>query len=326
MSDTILAALISVFIPLLIAGLLTQKRIEYPEVPEDSASTAQIMEQELPDLQIAVLFGDGQVRLMELEQYITGVVLQEMPAAFEFEALKAQAVVSRTYALRGKTTAGKHDDADVCADSSCCQAYISQEEYLSAGGKPEMVKKVTDAVMETQGNVLAYEGKLIEATYFSCSGGRTEDALAVWGSDVPYLRSVESPGEENAAHYSDTVTFPLDEFAASLDLPVPYSLQGWIGPAQYTEGGGIDTILLGGISFSGKELRSRLGLRSTNISIEVDGDSVIVTTMGFGHRVGMSQYGADAMAVGGSDCAEILAHYYPGAELMVWIDKEHSLG
>jgi stage II sporulation protein D len=160
--------------------------------------------------------------------------------------------------------------------------------------------------------VLTYEGSLIEATYFSCSGGSTEDAAAVWGTDFSYLRAVDSPGEEHAAHYTDTVSFTVDELEQRLGV----ALAGeWIGRVSYTAGGGVDTILIGGKCFTGKEIRTILGLRSTVFEMEVSGETVAITTRGFGHRVGMSQYGADAMAVSGSSYEEILAHYYPGTTI-----------
>ena len=173
---------------------------------------------------------------------------------------------------------------------------------------------------ETENLVLSYQGELIEATYFSCSGGSTEDAVAVWGTDVPYLQAVASPGEENAAHYSDTVTFKAEEFASLLGLDLTGAPKSWIGPVSYTEGGGVDTMEIGGVRFKGTTLRSALGLRSTAFSVSCTNDAVTITTRGFGHRVGMSQYGADAMAVNGSTFEEILSYYYQGTELTQWID------
>lgn len=333
--EMILILVLSLLIPLLTAGSIMRFNIgtvsqDEKEQTEDRKDgyTVPLKETDPPVsvITISVLLDGGTVTQMDLDEYVQGVVLKEMPADFEFEALKAQAVVARTYAMRGKTVGSKHENADVCTNSECCQAFCSREEYLAAGGDAEMAEKVEKSVTETKNAVLIYNGKLIEATYFSCSGGRTEDALAVWGSDVPYLQSVESPGEENAAHYSDTVTFSLDAFANCLNLSVPGSLEDWIGEVKYTQGRGVDTIQIGGASFTGKELRKLLGLRSTNFSINAAGDTVTVTTMGFGHRVGMSQYGADAMAATGETYESILAHYYPGTTLTVWIDKENALG
>ena len=261
-----------------------------------------------PKHTICVQTEDGN-REMELDTYVTGVLLGEMPADFEPEALKAQAIVARTYTLKSR----KHLPALVCTDSSCCQSYCTEEAYLAAGHSGDDLEKIRTAVADTSALVLTYEGKLIEATYFSCSGGRTEDALAVWGTDVPYLQSVESPGEEAAAHYTDTVTFTTEEFGELLGAEIPKD--GWLGKVTYTRGGGVDTVMIAGTPYSGTTVRKRLGLRSTAFVLNQVGNTVTVTTKGFGHRVGMSQYGADAMAVSGYSCQEILAHYYPGTVL-----------
>ena len=270
--------------------------------------------QERPKTMLTVQHGDELVQ-MELDAYLTGVVLAEMPASFAEEALKAQAVVARTYTMRAAEGKRKHADAAVCTDSACCQGYIAPEAYLEAGGTGRSIEKIRTAVEETEGLVLTYEGKLIEATYFSCSGGTTEDAVAVWGSDVPYLKSVESPGEEHATHFTDEMVCSADEFRAALCKDLVGAPDSWFGHITYTAGGGVDTIEICGVSYRGTEIRKLLGLRSTVFSIRTDGDLLTIKTRGFGHRVGMSQYGADAMADGGSDCAAILAHYYPGTTL-----------
>lgn len=250
---------------------------------------------------------------LPLEEYVVGVVLGEMPADFESEALKAQAVVARTYICR-RMNNPKHENAMVCTESSCCQSFLSDAEYHNRGGTDEQITKISNAVMDTAGLTLMYDGQYIEATYFSCSGGRTEDAADVWGQDVPYLQSVTSPGEESAAHFTDTVKIPCDEFLEKLGVGVDKNeLQ--IGSITYTAGGGVDTIELCGEKIKGTYVRSRLNLRSTVFTATVIGNHVIITTKGFGHRVGMSQYGADAMAVQGADYEEILAHYFPGTVL-----------
>ena len=175
---------------------------------------------------------------------------------------------------------------------------------------------------ETEDLVLTFEGNLIEAPYFSCSGGTTEDAVAVWGTDVAYLQSVSSPGEEHATHYSDTVIFTPEEFAKALDLDVQGDIDpnSWLGDVTYTQGNGVDTMEICGKIFRGTELRKLLDLRSTSFTVNGESDRLIIVTRGFGHRVGMSQYGADAMAVNGSTFDEILAHYYQGTELTKWED------
>jgi stage II sporulation protein D len=178
------------------------------------------------------------------------------------------------------------------------------------------VDKVRAAVADTDGLVLEYGGELIDATYFSCSGGVTEDAVAVWGRDVPYLQSVQSPGEESAPRFRDSISFSAAEFAEKLGLSAKGDPSGWFGAVTRTEGGGVETMTIRGKSFTGTQLRSKLGLRSTAFEVAVSGRTITVTTRGFGHRVGMSQYGAQAMAKAGSTCDEILAHYYTGAELV----------
>ena len=258
---------------------------------------------------------DGEVTAMDMDEYLLGAVLAEMPADFEAEALKAQAVAARTYARRAYVTGGKHGDGSVCGNYACCQAYISPEYYLERGGTQEGVDKVRSCVTATSGMVLTYDGALIEATYFSCSGGRTEDAVAVWGTEYPYLQAVDSPGEEGAAHYRDTVTFSPEVFCARLGLALTGEPESWFGEVTYTDGGGVDTLVIGETVFRGTELRALLGLRSTAFAVDASDGNIHITTRGYGHRVGMSQYGADAMAVAGAEYGEILAHYYPGTSL-----------
>lgn len=282
-----------------------------PESPEETQSIEN-------KLKVRLRNQSAEVIQWEMDAYLVGVVLAEMPAGFETEALKAQAVVARTYALKAYTTGGKHGDGSVCTQSGCCQAYISEENYLKNRGTPKDVEKVRSAVLETSGYVLMYGGELIEATYFSCSGGQTEDAVAVWGTDFPYLRSVASPGEENAAYYTGTTQMEGKEFCRLLGISPQGSPNDWIEDITYTSGGGIDEAVIGGKVFSGVQLRQLLGLRSTAVSMQVQGQTIVLTTKGYGHRVGMSQYGADAMAASGSNWRQILAHYYSGTEAVMW--------
>lgn len=263
-------------------------------------------------INIPVLGKDENAVQMGMDEYLTGVLLGEMPASFESEALKAQAVVARTYTVRAYEGKNKHENAAVCVDSGCCQAYISESDYLKKGGTEEEIAKMRRAVAETAGQVLTYEGELIEATYFSCSGGITEDAVAVWGTDVPYLRATLSPGEEEAAHYSDSVSISLDDFKSALSLNLEGDPKSWFGAVTYTAGGGVSSMMIGGTEFQGTDLRKLLGLRSTAFTISVENGVIQINTRGYGHRVGMSQYGADAMAASGSTYDQILAHYYQG--------------
>jgi len=303
--DVLTAALMGFVLP----GVIFHSMGKILEQPRESGVPGQTVRPTVPEedrLTMRLLGPGGETEDMDMEAYLTGVVLAEMPASFETEALKAQSVVARTYTLKVMEAGAKHGGA-VCTDHTCCQAYMDPAQYT---GGEENLQKVRSAVLATAGQVLTYEGALIEATYFSCSGGSTEDAVAVWGTDYPYLRATESPGEERAAHFTDSVTFSAAEFAERLGISHVN-----VGSATYTAGGGVNTIRLGGKAFKGTEVRTLLGLRSTAFSISVEGQTVTVTTRGFGHRVGMSQYGADAMALEGADYGTILAHYYQGTEL-----------
>ncbi len=265
---------------------------------------------------LPVLFADGTIVTMDMNQYLVSVLLGEVPTDFALHALMAQAVVARTYACKRHLEGIKHPEGAVCTDSACCQAYRPVEQYLSEGGTSAGVERIRRAVERTTGQVLVYDGKLIDATYFSCSGGRTEDALAVWGTDIPYLQAVDSPGEEQATHYTDTVQFTAEEFKKLLEIETGEPPSRWFGQVTYTDGGGVDTVVIAGKLFRGTELRGLLKLRSTAFVMMGAGNIVHITTRGFGHRVGMSQYGAEAMAVRGSTYTQILAHYYTGTEII----------
>lgn len=318
----IVALVLTIIMP---AALLEQNVEEEPLVL--------VIEQ--PDLkteeQTIRLDKGGCVEELPLETYLIGVVLSEMPASFELEALKAQAVAARTFALRQMKSA-KHDDADLCANSQCCQAWIDNQSFAEKLGEQanRYWEKAETAVQETRGQVLTYQGELIEAVYFSCSGGSTEDAVAVWGSEVPYLQSVTSQGEENASVYETTVEWTTEDLRTILLEEVPDAqLNGaasaWLGREVKTRGGGIASLELGGTVFSGTTLRRLLGLNSTRFSVEATENGLRFHVFGYGHRVGMSQYGANAMALAGSNYAEILTHYYAGVTIETRTEKNCSV-
>ena len=309
------AGLLALAAVLLLPSAQTRKAAE----PEPLVVVIQ-RQPEAPKQTIRVL-RDGSAEETALDTYLTQVVLSEMPASFAPEALKAQAVAARTFARR-QMAGGKHENADVCAQSACCQACRTIEDLRARyeDGFKAAWDKAAAAVQETEGEVLTYEGRLIDAVYFSCSGGSTEDAAAVWGTDVPYLQAVESPGEEAAPRFSSRAVFSPEEFSQRLmqenpDVQLSGSPDAWLGETTRSAGGGAATCSIGGVSFSGTQLRRMFGLNSTRLTLSYqDGDFVFDVT-GFGHRVGMSQYGADAMAASGSTYAEILAHYYAGTVL-----------
>lgn len=306
--------LLSVVMAMILPGILINWPVGAEEISEETEfrpKEPQLTANRVR-LTMKLRHSDGTVEEMDMDEYLVGVVVAEMPSTFEPEAKKAQAVAARTFARKAYVTGGKHGDGSVCAESGCCQAYLTAEKYLELGGSEKALEEARKAVEDTSGYVLLYEGQLIEATYFSCSGGSTEDAVAVWGRDFPYLRAVDSPGEEYAVHHSDTVSFTKAELENKLGI----SLSGnWLGKTTYTAGDGVETIILGGKSFTGKELRTLLGLRSTAFTVEISGEEIRFATKGFGHRVGLSQYGADAMAASGSVWQEILLYYYQGTTL-----------
>ena len=298
-----MAVVMGMMMPGLILNIVTYSARHHVS---DSYTPQQTQPAQYDPVQVDVLTDGGVVEQMELEVYLVGVVLAEMPASFESEALKAQSVVARTYTLRAHEGKGKHEKAAVCTDPACCQAYCSVEGYLLSGGTEENVNRIRSAVEATVGQVLTYGGE-------------------VWGAEIPYLQSVPSPGEEGAAYYTDRLTFTISELTEKLNLDAAKELR--FENITYTAGGGVDELTVQDKTIRGTELRKLLGLRSTAFTVSVAGDTVTFHTRGFGHRVGMSQYGADAMALSGSSYQEILAHYYQGTVLEYRsIDKLESLG
>lgn len=271
---------------------------------------------------LRVLIGDEPVE-MTMGDYIRGVVAAEMPADFGAEALKAQAVAARTYAMYGMENGGGHENADVCADSGCCQAYRSDEELRAVWGDnfDKNLAAVKAAVTETDGEYLCYAGEPILAAFHSSSGGDTESSAAVWGSDRAYLRSVTSPETaEDVPNYNSTVTFSRLDLRDTILYAHPEAdftgePASWIGETTLDDGGRVDEIKIGGVLMTGEEIRSLFSLRSTQFTLSYNGEFVF-DVVGYGHGVGMSQYGAKVMAQNGTGYREILAHYYPGTELL----------
>lgn len=265
---------------------------------------------------------ENKTKTMEMEEYLRGVVAAEMPASFEDEALKAQAVAARSYAVyRMKNPTPEHPGAAVCTDFTHCKAYKSEEELEKSWGKNnELYKeKVKNAVYETAGEVITYNGEVAMAVFHSqSSAGRTENSEDVWGGKVPYLISVESHGEENAPNFYSTAVFGFDEFKEKLLSKEPQAVINSaqdIGEIRVSEGGSVKSINIGGKDFSGKDIRSLFGLRSSCFKINSDGESVTFEVTGYGHGVGMSQYGANTMAKEGYSYVDILTHYYTGTEV-----------
>lgn len=275
---------------------------------------------------LRVLHG-GEVEEMDLGTYLTGVVRAEMPASFELEALKAQTVAARTYTLHKLRAGGNHADAaDICTDHTCCQAWLAEETARENWGEnaDEWEEKVERAVRETDGQVVLYDGEPILAVFHSSSAGRTRAAGDVWLNDLPYLQSVESPeNTEQIPNYYSRVEFTAEAFREKVRSALPEAdltgdITRWLRNAVADEAGSVETVEIGGVRVKGSEARSILGLRSACFTWEAETDSITFYVTGYGHGVGLSQYGAQAMAAEGADFREILTHYYTGTSVGPW--------
>ena len=260
---------------------------------------------------------DAGVETLSLRDYLIGVVSAEMPVSFCPEALKAQAVTARTYTLFRVERGAAHEDADVCADFNHCSAYLTDRELQQRWGEDyaNNLEKIARAVDETDSLVVEYQGELIDAVFHSTSSGKTEAAVDVWGSDRPYLQSVDSSGDSISARYYGSREFTVAELKQLLQSALPDAdLSGaaatWFTNVVRSQAGGVKTLTVGGVSTTGGVLRGALGLSSTNFDVTPLGDTMVFTTVGYGHGVGMSQYGAEAMARNGADFITILTHYY----------------
>lgn len=321
MKEKCLQLVASILLGLVLPGFVIRLTAPAQEQKIPEATKPTVHSDEVPAPGIWVLMGNENIQWMVLEEYLIGVILAEMPTSYEHEALCAQAVVARTYALK-RQGGERHPKGAVCADPACCQAYVEVAQYLDGLGYPEDVDRARAAVEATAGMVVTYENQLIEATYFHCSGGHTEDAAVVWGVDYPYLQAQESPGEEGMEGYYARTFFPRTELEKLLGRELPGNPSGWIGWTTYTVGNGVETMLFAGVQYSGIQFRSLLGLNSTNFSVEAQDDGLWITTYGKGHRVGMSQTGSQAMALQGCTWQQIIEHYYPGTR----IDKMEDVG
>lgn len=268
----------------------------------------------------------GEVEELGFDEYLYGVVSAEMPATFEIEALKAQAVVARTYTIYQMQNSGaKHEGANICDSYACCQAWISKEERLAKWEENEKEsnwQKIIQAVNDTEGKIITYEGNPINAFFHSNSGGVTESSVNIWGGiEYPYLKSVETSGEDGYSQYSSEVTFTREELINKIketheNIEIDWSAEDAIQIQEYTDSGRVRTIKFGNTSVAGTEARTILGLKSTNFTISYQDEKIIFTVKGYGHGVGMSQTGADSLAKQGSGYEDIIKHFYTGVEVV----------
>ncbi len=287
----------------------------------------------------------GKMSEMPLEEYVRGVVAAEMPASFGTEALKAQAVAARTFVVRrmrqfGGPGCAAHPGADVCTDHLHCQAWISGDELrrrLSYLEYYAYARKIASAVESTAGKIVTYQGKPIEAYYHSASGGSTDNSEDVWSTAVPYLRAVSTRFEASEPSFQQRVEFTIDDLERKLGVKLrqrkvsTYKVAGKdvqvvaeekmdrpIEVLGASQAGRVKEVRIGDKVFSGYSLRELLGLRSTKLTYQVAGDKVYFVTTGYGHGIGMSQYGAEAMARAGKTYVDILKHYYTGTEVATY--------
>ena len=265
----------------------------------------------------------NEIEEVPLDTYLCNVVSAEMPVDFEKEALKAQAIVARTYTIY-KIQNKKHENADICDDSTCCQAWISKEDRKlkwDENVRESNWKKIEECVYETKGKIITYEGKPINAFFHSNSGGKTEIPVNVWGgTGYPYLQVVETAGEDGYLQYQSEVILSQSDLISKLktkyeDITIDFSNNDDLKVLEYTDSGRVKTIKFGNHELSGTETRTLLDLRSTNFEIIKEGENIKFRVKGYGHGVGMSQTGADSLAKEGKTCEDIIKHFYIGVEI-----------
>ena len=294
-----------------------------PEITEAPATRHEPLDTHDTKAVIRFLHG-GQIREISMSDYLIGAVAAEMPAVFEPNALCAQAVALRTYVLRHIMIAPpeKHQNADVCDDFGCCAAYNDEAALREKWGDnfETNLKKVESAVSVTDGIYITYDSEPILAVFHSSSYRATTGAEKVWTKPVPYLVGVPSPEtEKEVTNLKSAVTITAADFkstviAAYPDAELEGDTRAWITEMKFDESGRVDTITIGGVMLTGPQLRALFMLRSTAVSVTL-GNEIVFETMGYGHGVGMSQFGANIMAKGGATWRGIIKAYYTGVTL-----------
>lgn len=294
-----------IFIPFIITSFFYEYKLQHIQSGFNSNKDETV---------VRVLTKNNTVEKINLEDYLVGVVSGEVPVSFEKEAIKAQAVAARTYALK-QIENHKNYEYDVKDDTSS-QVYQTDEELRNKWGNnyDEYVKKIKKCVNETEGEYVSYNNEVIYAFFFSTSNGKTEDNKNVFGKDLPYLKVVDSSFDESETKNFTTVKIvSLDDFYKQLNLEKSDKLN--ITDIVRTESGRISSIMVNGKAFTGRDFQKRLSLRSNDFTIQKNNENITITTKGFGHGVGMSQYGANALAKRHKTYDEILKYYYQGTNL-----------
>ena len=265
----------------------------------------------------------NEIEEVKIDDYLCNVVSAEMPVDYELEALKAQAIVARTYTIY-KVQNKKHENADICDDSTCCQAWVSKENRLERWEetkREENWNKIQQCVNETKGKIITYNNQPINAFFHANSGGTTELPVNVWGgSGLPYLQVVQTVGEEGYTQYSSEVDLTQEELINKLktkyeDIQIDFNNDEDVKIIEHTDSNRVKTVKFGNHELSGVETRTLLGLKSTNFEIKKENNQIKFLVKGYGHGVGMSQTGANTMAKQGNNCEEIIKHFYVGIEI-----------
>lgn len=273
---------------------------------------------------IKVLHKDTQqVEEIEFDAYLYGVVSAEMPASYELEALRAQAVVARTYTIYKIVNGSKHENADICDSSLCCQAWISKENRLARweeGQREEYWNKIVNSVDSTSGRYISYQGQPINSFFHSNSGGITELPDNVWGGSYPYLQVVATVGEENYNGYASEIQVSKDELIQKMlekysNFQINFEEVNCIQILDLTESGRVKTMKIGNVSLSGVEARTIFGLKSAKFGFQIEGNVIKFNVTGYGHGVGLSQNGSDVLAKQGMTYEEIIRYYYKDVEI-----------
>lgn len=286
-----------------------------------------VFDDDISEPYLVLDINSGQVMEVPVRDYVIGAVCAEMPASFETEALKAQAVAAHTYAERQRRISRSSPKKELCGadfsnDTSKYQGYFtdSQIKHYFGENYDEYYGKISAACDEVVDCILTYQDEPIIAAFHSMSAGMTESAENAWGTAVDYLVPVDSSADKTAPKYEEEIRVTQSFLKSRLEdvftgVELGEDASRWIMPAERSDSGTVLTAVLGDMTVTGNEIRTALGLRSADFQVRIEGNDAVITTKGFGHGVGMSQYGANAMAKEGKTWQEILAHYYPGSEI-----------
>lgn len=319
----ILTSIVLVVISLIAIPAIVVRGVDYRTVPYRPAKAGE-------GVMIKVyLHEQKEIKEINLEDYVKSVVAAEMPAEFDMEALKAQAVAARTYAARNMLMYGgagslAHPGADISTAVGEGQAWVDEQTLKNRWGENKYSLywyRISRAVDETRGLVLTYNGEMINALFHSTSGGQTEDPSEVWGQQTPYLKSVACPWDQNSPRYKAQKQFTVNEIEALLGPDAGVITVAKNGQAdlvqiiEKTSSGRVKKVRIGSKVFDGVDVREKLGLHSTNFTWTFEGDQVRFSTTGYGHGVGLSQYGANGLAKEGKSYKDILHYFYQGVQM-----------